>query len=100
MPPRPAPRCAPHPRPAEAEALLAEWGRNELEEKSTPKWLIFLKMVRTHALRWCLPLQSDAHGAACLPAPERDHLACRLCAIHTPIPPLPGRCAQRRAPAA
>jgi hypothetical protein len=31
---------------AEAAALLAEWGRNELEEKKVPKWLIFLKMVR------------------------------------------------------
>ncbi|KIZ00440.1 H+-transporting ATPase [Monoraphidium neglectum] len=30
---------------AEAEALLLEWGRNELEEKTTPKWLIFLKML-------------------------------------------------------
>lgn len=30
---------------AEGEALLKEWGRNELEEKSTPKWLIFLKML-------------------------------------------------------
>lgn len=34
------------PRTAEAEALMLEWGRNELEEKSTPKWLVFLKMVR------------------------------------------------------
>ncbi|KIY97910.1 H+-transporting ATPase [Monoraphidium neglectum] len=30
---------------AEAEALIQEWGRNELEEKTTPKWLIFLKML-------------------------------------------------------
>ncbi|KAI8475078.1 MAG: hypothetical protein J3K34DRAFT_517717 [Monoraphidium minutum] len=30
---------------AEAEALLQEWGKNELEEKSTPKWLVFLKML-------------------------------------------------------
>lgn len=37
------------PQSTEAEALLQEWGRNELEEKSTPKWLIFLKMVRTGA---------------------------------------------------
>ncbi|PSC73000.1 p-type h+-atpase isoform C [Micractinium conductrix] len=28
---------------AEAEKLLAEWGKNELQEKSTPKWLVYLK---------------------------------------------------------
>ncbi|EFN51245.1 hypothetical protein CHLNCDRAFT_37518 [Chlorella variabilis] len=28
---------------AEAEALLLEWGRNELEEKKVPKWLVYLK---------------------------------------------------------
>jgi hypothetical protein len=31
----------------DAEALLLVHGRNELEEKSVPKWLIFLKMVRS-----------------------------------------------------
>jgi len=30
----------------EAAALLKEWGRNELEEKTTPSWLIYLRMVR------------------------------------------------------
>jgi hypothetical protein len=31
---------------AEAEGLLAIHGRNELEEKSTPKWLVFVRLVR------------------------------------------------------
>lgn len=30
----------------EAEALLKQWGRNELEEKATPSWLIYLRQVR------------------------------------------------------
>ncbi|GBF93619.1 H+-transporting ATPase [Raphidocelis subcapitata] len=29
----------------EAEELTKEWGRNELEEKKVPKWLVFLKML-------------------------------------------------------
>lgn len=29
--------------PAEAERLMLEWGKNELEEKRTPKWLVYLK---------------------------------------------------------
>jgi hypothetical protein len=32
---------------AEADQLRLEWGKNELEEKSTPKWLIFIKLVRS-----------------------------------------------------
>ena len=28
----------------EAKALLAKWGPNELPEKKTPKWLIFLML--------------------------------------------------------
>lgn len=40
----PALRSLPRARlPAEAEALLLEWGRNELEEKKVPKWLVYLK---------------------------------------------------------
>jgi hypothetical protein len=39
----PTPSKPPSHAPAEAERLLAEWGRNELEEKSTPKWLVYLK---------------------------------------------------------
>ena len=30
---------------AQAEKLLAEWGRNELPEKITPKWLIFCRLL-------------------------------------------------------
>jgi len=30
---------------AEAAKLLEQWGRNELEEKSVPKWLIFLQQL-------------------------------------------------------
>ena len=30
---------------AEAEELLKTWGRNELEEKSVPSWLIFLQQL-------------------------------------------------------
>lgn len=30
---------------AEAEVLLEKWGRNELEEKSKPKWLIFCEQL-------------------------------------------------------
>lgn len=29
----------------QAKALLHQWGRNELEEKSTPGWLIFLRLL-------------------------------------------------------
>jgi hypothetical protein len=29
--------------PAEAEALLLEWGKNELQEKSVPKWLVYIQ---------------------------------------------------------
>ncbi|KAG1661528.1 hypothetical protein FOA52_000038 [Chlamydomonas sp. UWO 241] len=29
----------------EAAALLAQWGRNELEEKTIPSWLIYLQML-------------------------------------------------------
>lgn len=29
----------------EAEVLLKKWGRNELEEKKKPKWLIFLELL-------------------------------------------------------
>ena len=32
---------------AEADELRVQWGKNELEEKSTPKWLIFIKLVRS-----------------------------------------------------
>ncbi|KAJ1395842.1 putative P-type H+-ATPase, partial [Ochromonadaceae sp. CCMP2298] len=31
---------------AEAEALLQQWGRNELQEKSKAKWLIFLEQLK------------------------------------------------------
>ena len=39
---------------AEADTLLKMWGRNELEEKKTPKWVIFCSqliepMVTTNA---------------------------------------------------
>ena len=30
---------------AEAEELLKTWGRNELEEKNVPSWLIFLQQL-------------------------------------------------------
>lgn len=30
---------------SEAQALLLQWGRNELAEKRTPKWLIFLRLL-------------------------------------------------------
>ena len=48
---------------AEAEALLRVHGRNELEEKTTPKWLIFLKLVRLQGrfMRWCLLLNSSCN---------------------------------------
>jgi hypothetical protein len=46
----------------EAEALLAQHGRNELEEKTVPKWLIFLKMVRVH----CYRRDSHARGRGAL----------------------------------
>jgi hypothetical protein len=29
----------------EADELLAKWGKNELEQKSTPKWLIFVRQL-------------------------------------------------------
>lgn len=31
---------------AEAEALLLQWGRNELEEKSKPKWKLLAEQAR------------------------------------------------------
>jgi hypothetical protein len=31
---------------AEADELRVQWGWNELEEKSTPKWVTYLHMVR------------------------------------------------------
>ena len=33
---------------AEAATLLTQWGRNELEEKRTPKWLVYLQQVSGH----------------------------------------------------
>jgi H+-transporting ATPase len=30
---------------AEADELLRRFGRNELEEKKTPKWIIFAKLL-------------------------------------------------------
>lgn len=36
---------------AEAAALLHQYGRNELEEKQTPSWLIYLRNVRARARR-------------------------------------------------
>ena len=30
---------------AQAESLLKQYGRNELEEKKTPKWLIFASQL-------------------------------------------------------
>eukprot|EP00960_Hanusia_phi_P066364 766384-Hanusia_phi.AAC.6 len=30
---------------AEAEELIKKWGKNELIEKTTPKWLIFLRLL-------------------------------------------------------
>lgn len=41
-----------HARAAEAEQLLQVYGRNELEEKTTSKLIIFLKLVRP-----CCPLR-------------------------------------------
>ncbi len=32
---------------AEAERLLERWGRNELEERTTPAWLIVLRLARS-----------------------------------------------------
>jgi hypothetical protein len=32
--------------PAEADELRLQWGKNELEEKSKPKWLVFVELVR------------------------------------------------------
>jgi hypothetical protein len=68
---RAPPAAAPTPRPrppAEAEALLREWGRNELEEKSTPKWLIFLKMVRGRGPRTARPPRAPRRPARRRPA--------------------------------
>jgi hypothetical protein len=30
---------------AEADELRLQWGKNELEEKSKPKWLVFVELV-------------------------------------------------------
>jgi hypothetical protein len=50
---------------AEAEALLLVHGRNELEEKTVPKWLIFLKMVRSCPVDM-VALDSPASDLLCL----------------------------------
>ena len=71
------PAAPPPLTPTEAAALLAEWGRNELEEKSTPKWLIFLKMVRgrrTRGTAWPsrhrdTPLRAPPARTACASLP-------------------------------
>lgn len=39
----------------EADELRLKWGPNELEEKSTPKWLVYLNMVRM-CERGCTPV--------------------------------------------
>lgn len=67
----------PPPPSAEADRLLQQWGRNELEEKSTPKWLIFLKMVRFLAAPPLLPLPSDRTAAS---APPPTRALCQACA--------------------
>lgn len=76
-------RCAPRlrvttpplPRPpaAEAAALLAQWGKNELEEKRTPKWLVYLKHRE-----WIAP---PSGGSASKRLP---------CHWLRPLPPAPG----------
>jgi hypothetical protein len=38
---------------AEADGLRVQWGKNELEEKSKPKWLVFVELVRA-CLTWLL----------------------------------------------
>lgn len=64
--PRPALACAlrswfaPCPHVAEADELRAKWGKNELEEKSVPKWLIFVKGVSVIP---CPCLKYPHHGA-------------------------------------
>jgi len=41
---------------SDAAELLKEWGPNALEEKKTPKWLLYLKMVRLFALLSQFPI--------------------------------------------
>lgn len=61
---------------AEAEELLKIHGRNELAEKKTPKWLIYLKLV-SHLLlehEVCINRQ----GNSLLSTPGGDCLVCAI----------------------
>jgi hypothetical protein len=42
---------------AEADELRLKWGKNELEEKSKPKCLVFVELVGA----WMLQLLSSGH---------------------------------------
>lgn len=42
---------------AEADELRVQWGKNELEEKSKPKWLVFVELVCTCLARLMLNSQ-------------------------------------------
>lgn len=67
---------------AEAEELTKVHGLNELEEKSIPKWLIFVKIVRSRPCGCWRPVHCQrmhgvftdssrwASAVACLPCPH------------------------------
>ncbi len=76
----PVPPC---PVAAEANTLLAQWGKNELEEKRTPKWLVYLKHRE-----WVVPRERRQRQQICPPA--RGSSRCHLC---LPLPLLSCSCA-------
>lgn len=81
---------------------MLEWGKNELEEKRTPKWLVYLK----HRKRLCpvsMPGVPVKSLLACLTqlAWRRLHACCSrraLCRATEPVPIYFLACAQCGAP--
>lgn len=55
---------------AEADQLLLQWGKNELEEKRTPKWLVYLQHCEwiwsSSAASVRRPFQEDGSAAGLL----------------------------------
>ena len=81
-----APRLMSH---AEAAELLIKWGRNELEEKSKPKWKLFVEQVRGRSGCGMWDTRQWLHGTPRLTS-QAQRLAkrapCRLAAHAAPLP--------------
>lgn len=65
--------------PAEADALRLTHGLNELEEKSTPKWLVYLNMVSISPLALFMGFRPADVSLPCSAQPCSSCLLCLSC---------------------